>query len=306
MKEFRKKTRRRLIVCLAAAMVVLLLPGTVWAKTITKNMTMYVGETYTYSCQLKTSAVKSSNSKVVSAVKGKRYATEIDFKAKKLGKATVTARLGNRKTQFNVTVKKLPSISITMQALPQGDILFTIKNKSDQTFEKIKFEYTLRDKNGEVIKKNTEPCVYLLAKKTAYSTTYIGKTEVEAIDFKKSTAKLVSVEHDPGCAYKDISSKIDLFVFDQKEEEYNLKFKVNVDNLSSREATGQYYILIYDKDEKLLGVRECPFMLDGYAGTEDELILSRGAHGLYPGADHYKLVPQAFDFAKKKGWEERI
>lgn len=72
MKEFRKKTRRRLIVCLAAAMVVLLLPGTVWAKTITKNMTMYVGETYTYSCQLKTSAVKSSNSKVVSAVKGNR------------------------------------------------------------------------------------------------------------------------------------------------------------------------------------------------------------------------------------------
>ena len=270
MKRFKNITKQLVTLCLVMAMAITMLPQAAQARTIRKKMTLYVGGDYTYSSQLKASNIKSSNKKIVTAKKGK-YDTSIDFVAKKAGKATVTCKLkGN--------------------------------------FDKITYKYTLKDKNGKVLKQNTQGICYLLAKKTTYYTMYITKDIAADIDYKKCTAKVTSASYEAGETYKDISSKVDLFAFDQEETESGFKFSVNIDNLSGKTAIGYYYIMIYDKNKKLIGVMDTyDFYLNaGDSKQYKDIEISKSEYGFYPGAHSYKLVMYAFSTSEKKGWTEKL
>ena len=306
MKRFKNITKQLVTLCLVMAMAITMLPQAAQARTIRKKMTLYVGGDYTYSSQLKASNIKSSNKKIVTAKKGK-YDTSIDFVAKKAGKATVTCKLKGNPTTFDVTVKK-PSISISMAATSKGYVLFSFKNKTKQTFDKITYKYTLKDKNGKVLKQNTQGICYLLAKKTTYYTMYITKDMAANIDYKKCTAKVTSASYEAGETYTDISSKVDLFAFDQEETESGFKFSVNIDNLSGKTAIGYYYIMVYDKNKKLIGVMDTyDFYLNaGDSKQYKDIEISKSEYGFYPGAHSYKLVMYAFSTSEKKGWTEKL
>lgn len=286
-----KQTMKRLVAfCLAVAMIAILLPATV-TQAATRNVTMYKGEVLSYTTYSTVSKVSSSKSKVVKATKNKERDIYADLIAKATGKSTVTIKTKYGTDKLNITVKKL-DMTVKVVSISGGYVTLAIKNNTAQTFDKIEVTYTLKDANGEVVKQDTEKVYHVMAKKTAYDRVYVGSSQTDLLELSACTAKVTGIEHDPGSIYKDVSSKVKATVKDEKESGNSIEFSVTTKNTTNEIVSGNYYVMIYDSDDTLIGVdRRSIYLSKKATDTSTSGYISKYS---YPSYDHYKIIVQAY------------
>jgi hypothetical protein len=277
-------------------------PTAVYAAT-TESLTMYVGETFSYSLYTTTiTKVTSSDKTIVKASKDSSLSYSLNLVAKKKGTATITIKYKDIKgksqsTKLKVTVKKA-SIACKMEPLADGKVLFTLKNKSDQTFDKAYIKYDLKDSEGDTVKSEEDVYVTdLVAGKTAYYEVYVGKDA--DIDYSASTVSVTALNHDPNYTYKVCTSKnITIAAKNETEDEKKVTFKIKQKNATSQTLDGKYYILIYDADNNIIGMDDYSIYLTKKetktASYETSIYKST-----YPTYDHYKIVVNAYYLKKK-------
>lgn len=294
-----KQTMKGLVTfCLTLVMIVALLPATV-AQAAAKNVTMYKNEAFYFTDYGTVSKVSSSNSKVVKAAKDKENERHTNLTAKKTGKSTVTIKTSYGTTSLNITVKKL-DFSVKVLSVQGSNAIVEIKNKTAQTFDSILLDYTFKGTDGSIIKQDTEKVYRVPAKKTVYTSIYVGSSQAELLDPASCTAKVSSVSHDPSYIYKDVSSKVKATVKDEKDNGSNITFSVTTKNTTSQNVTGYNYILIYDANDTLIGVDKMSIYLEKKAtNTSTSGYISKYT---YPAYDHYKIVTQAYYTTRDKNW----
>jgi hypothetical protein len=260
---------------------------------------MYVGEAFEgYLYGMTITSVKSSNSKIVKAAKTDRtYAYA--FTAKKAGSATVTVKYksGSSKGTYKlkVTVKKL-DFTIKAQNLDNGYVLFKVKNNTAQTFDKVTFSYTLKDSEGDTVAASSTYASYVLTKNTAYETVYVGSNN--DIDCSTAKFKVTEVSRDPNYTYKNTTAK-QVYVTKKNEEAsgttgFNLKLTTK--NKLNKIVKGVNYIIIYDENNKIIGVEENSLYLsEKETKTSTSIYVSTYSHPTY---DHYEIVTKAYSMTK--------
>lgn len=299
----KKLGKKLMALVVALAMIATVIPVVNAEAASSEKLTMYVGEAfYTWISGNGVQSVSSSNKSVVKVSKDKDYKRQVNFTAKKAGKATITVKYKdyNNKTKtykITVTVKKLSFD--TAYIYESGSCIgVSIKNKTAQTFDKILLKYTFKDAAGAVIAQGDQEVVYKVpAGKTVYHKILVGSSNLDLIDLSQSSVKVIAVEHDPGYTYKDVSSKVKVSVKDENKTESNLTFKLTSRNTTSQNVIGHNYVLLYDAVGTLLGVEEGSIYLDKKeTKTSSDYYISFYS---YPTYDHYEIVTIAYYTAKK-------
>lgn len=286
MKKWMKKL---LTLCLAAAMVVTaLVPVTAEAATKTKSLTLYKGEAFYITDYSKVKSVSSSKKSVVKVAKDKENNTHANIFALKSGKATVTIKTGYGTKKYVITVKN-PSFSVKLKDMGDGNVLLCVKNNTKQTFEDVEVQYTLKDADGNPCQSEVEKLHDVVAGKSVYKTIYYSTYSL-SVDFSKSSAKVVSVFHNPNYKYTNQSSKVTT-----KVKENGDKLAITSKNPSkSVSISGANYVLFYDESGKII-----------YEST-DYFYLSKGAvdtSSIYAPSslsyDHYVVKTVAYSSKSK-------
>jgi hypothetical protein len=277
--------------CLALAMLLTLVPANVQAATKTQSITLYKGEEIYFTDYGNVSKVSSSNKKVVKTSIDSGNKHHANLTAKATGTSTVTVKTSYGTTKLKVTVKKL-DFTVKLANISGGNVIFTIKNNTAQTFDQIEFTYTLKDEAGDVIVQDTERVYDCLAKKTAYRSVYVGTSKAELLDASACSAKVTAVEHSPNYTYKDVSSKVTATVKDEEETDSQVSFKLTTKNSTSQSVSGYDYILIYDAQDQLIDVDRVSLYLSKKA--TDTSSTKTIYKNLCPDYDHYEIVTQAY------------
>ena len=90
----KKLGKKLMTLVVALAMIATVIPVVNAEAATTKKVTMYVGEAfYTYVSGQKVKSVSSSDKNVVKASKDSDYKRQVNFTAKKAGKATITVKV---------------------------------------------------------------------------------------------------------------------------------------------------------------------------------------------------------------------
>ena len=285
--------KRFVTFCLAVAMIATLLPATVTtAATTKKSITLYKGEAITYTDYGTVKSVKSSNPKVVKAARDKQYDYYANMTAKKAGKANVSVTTKYGSAKIAVTVKNAkftPKFVLTHG----GNILVSVKNENKDIFDKVEIKYTIKNSDGEVIAQNLENVYDLLAGKVAYANIYVGSSNIEDVDLSQSTVKVTGYERTwLGYTYKDVSSKVKCTPKITEETESSVSYNIVAKNTINQTVEGRVYAMLYDANDKLIGVGDASLYLDkkeiktvayGYISKNE-----------YPAYDHMELVVRAF------------
>lgn len=296
----KKLLKKLTCVALLFAMVVTLLPTNLQAATAKKSITLYKGEGIYYTDYGTVKSVKSSNSKVVKAAKDKQHDYRANMVAKKAGKATVSVSTKYGSAKIAVTVKNA-KFTPKLVRTHGGYILVSVKNDNKDIFDKAEIKYTIKDSNGEVIAENTDTVSNLLAGKVAYTNIYVGSDNIENVDLSQSTVKVTKYERTwLGYTYKDVSSKVKCTAKITEEKENSISFDIVEKNTVNQMVDGCVYAMIYDANDKLIGVEKYSLYLDkketktvnhGYISKYD-----------YPDYDHMKLVVQAYYTTRDKNF----
>lgn len=295
----KKLLKKLTCVALLFAMVVTLLPTNLQAATAKKSITLYKGEGIYYTDYGTVKSVKSSNSKVVKAAKDKQYDYRANMVAKKAGKATVSVSTKYGSAKIAVTVKNA-KFTPKLVRTHGGYILVSVKNENKDTFDKAEIKYTIKNTDGEVIASKTEPVYDLLAGKVAYVNIYVGSDNIENVDLSNSAVKVTGFERSIGYIYKDVSSKVKCTAKITEEKENSISFDIVEKNTLNAAVDGRVYAMIYDANDKLIGVEEYSLYLDkketktvnyGYISKYD-----------YPEYDHMELVVRAYTTTRDKNF----
>lgn len=242
-----------------AMVIAVAAPGEISAATkADKTLTLYVGESYEgelpgYNV---ISSVKSSNSNILTAAKNSKDKYEYKLKAKKAGTANVTVKYkksGKTKTYtLKVTVKKLDfKTTLTDEG---WRMMLSIKNNTKQTFEYVKFEYTLKDASGKVVKKSWDYAENVVAGKTVY-TTFVYNFQEYTPDVTKCSVKVTSVDRTVDYKYTDASSSVKTTVKKQvNESEGKIDFTIKTQNTLKKSVVGWVFISVYDESGNLIDV----------------------------------------------------
>jgi hypothetical protein len=277
-------------------------PTAVYAAK-TESLTMFVGESFSYSLYTTTiTKVTSSDKSIVKASKDSDLKFALNLTAKKKGTATITIKYKDIKnksqsTKIKVTVKKA-DIACNMEPLADGYVLFTLNNKTKQTFDKAYIKYDLKDSNGDTVKSEEDVYVTdLVAGKTAYYEVYVGKDA--DIDYSASKVSVTALTHDPNYTYTVCTSKnIAVTAKDETEDDSKVTFTIKQQNKTKQTVDGKYYILIYDADDNIIGMDYNSIYLtkkETKTASYETSISKR----TYPTYDHYKIVVQAYYTQKK-------
>lgn len=302
MKHLTNKMKRLLTAGLAFVMVLTVLP-TVPAQAASTNVTMYVGETSYYRAHGIVSNVTSTKSGVVEAGQSKRHgsSSEVEMVAEKTGKSTVTVKTNNGTEKVNVTVKKL-DMPVKVKQLSPSKITFVVENHANKVFEKVEISYTLKDAEGNVLEEDKKELKSfdMCAKKTSYASIYVGKYRNQ-IDAASCTAKVTYLESYPVTVYKDVSKKVKATISDEKEQDGTIHYNVNLKNEFNDGVKGVCYIMLYDKDDKLIGV-EYQMIVLGKKGTNGATMKRQSLflRATYPTYDHMKTVVNANATSRQK------
>ena len=299
----KKLGKKLMALVVALAMIATVIPVVNAEAATTKKVTMYVGEAfYTYVSGQKVKSVSSSDKNVVKASKDSDYKRQVNFTAKKAGKATITVKVKDyyNKTvtyKYAITVKKL-SFDTSFVSSAGGYVCVGVKNKTAQTFDKVVIQYTFKDANGEVVAQNTDTVYRVPTKKTTYTNIYVGSSNMELIDLSQSSVKVTAVAHEPDYSYKDVSTKITVTPKDEVVNDRSVTFNITSKNTTNQYVTGYNYVMIYDEAGTLLGVEDLMLSLDKketktYNG--ETIYFSQ-----YPTYDHYEIVTTAYYTAIKK------
>jgi hypothetical protein len=302
MKHFKKLLAVVLTFVFVVTALAVEAPTAVYAASA-ESVTMYVGETFSYSLYTTTiTKVTSSDKSIVKASKDSSLKYALTLVAKKKGTATITIKYKDikKKTQtkkLKVSVKKA-DITCSAEALADGYALFSLTNNTKQTFEKAYIKYNLKDSNGETVKSEEDVYVTdLVAGKTAYYEVYVGKDA--DIDYSASKVSVTALYHDPNYTYTVCTSKnIKIVAKDVTEDEKKVSFTIKQKNATKQTLDGKYYILIYDADNNIIGMDYNNIYLTKKetktASYETSIYKST-----YPTYDHYKIVVQAYYTQKK-------
>lgn len=289
------KAKRLLTACLTLVMVLTILP-TVPAQAAATNVTMYVGEKTYYRAHGIVSDVTSTKSGIVEAGKSKQHGSysEVEMTAKKTGKSTVTVKTNSGTEKVNVTVKKL-DMPVKVKHLSPSKVTLVVENRANRVFEKVEISYTLKDAEGNVLEEGKKELKYfdMCAKKTSYASIYAGRYR-DQIDEVSCTAEVTSLESYPVTVYKDVSKKVKATISNEKEKDGTISYQVNLKNEVNDGVKGVCYIMLYDKDNKLIGV-EYQMIVLGKKGTKGAAMKRQSLflRATYPTYDHMKAVVNA-------------
>lgn len=295
----KKLLKKLTATALLFAMIAVCLPTTLQAATAKKSITLYKGEGIYYTDYGTVKSVKSSNAKVVKASKDKEYDYHANMVAKKAGKATVCVSTKYGSAKIAVTVKNAkftPKLVLTHS----GDILVSVKNENKDTFDKAEIKYTIKNTDGEVIAEKTDTVYDLLSGKTAYANIYVGSDNIENVDFSNSTIKVTNYERSIGYIYKDVSSKVKCTAKITEEAENSTSFNIVEKNTVNDTVDGRVYAMIYDANDKLIGVEDYSLYLD----KKETKTVTYGyiSKYEYPDYDHMKLIVQACTVTRDKNF----
>lgn len=188
-------------------------------KTVRKIVLFEGGKQKTW---MTLNSKKVSNTKVKWKSSNKKVATVSKkgvIKAKKAGKAKVTAKYKKYTLVVKVTVKKAvtanpsgstglsasitpPSansntstlavtqlaanLAINTQAVPSGYVLFTVTNNNAQMVPSYTINYQLKNTSGVIIKTGSVYGYVIQPGQTQYCSTYLGKSEITTLDVNQS------------------------------------------------------------------------------------------------------------------------
>ena len=316
MKHLINKMKRLLTAGLAFVMVLTVLPM-VPAQAASTNVTMYVGETSYYRAHGIVSDVTSTKSGVVEAGQSKRHgsSSEVEMVAEKTGKSTVTVKTNNHEEHkgewdfggsrdirtFLELCKKL-DMPVKVKQLSPSKITLVVENYANKVFEKVEISYTLKDAEGNVLEEDKKElkAFDMCAKKTSYASIYVGKYRNQ-IDAASCTAKVTYLESYPVTVYKDVSKKVKATISDEKEQDGTIHYNVNLKNEFNDGVKGVCYIMLYDKDDKLIGV-EYQMIVLGKKGTNGAAMKRQSLflRATYPTYDHMKTVVNANATSRQK------
>ena len=292
MKCLSDSVKRLLTVCLTLVMVLSVLPA-VPAQAATKNVTMYVGEKTYYRAHGIVTGATSTKKGIVEAGKNKQHSaySEIEMVAKKTGKSTVTVKTTSGTEKVNVTVKKL-DMPVKVKQLSPSKVTFVVENHTNRVFEKVEISYTLKDAEGNVLEEGKKELAYfdMCAKKKSYVSIYVGKYRNQ-LDAASCTAEVTYLESYPVIVYKDVSKKVKATISNEKEKDGTISYHLNLKNEVNDSVKGVCYIMLYDKDNKLIGV-EYQMIVLGKKGTKDAAMKRQSLflRATYPTYDHMKTV----------------
>ncbi len=295
MKQLSNKVKQMLTVCLAFIMVLTVLPA-VPAQAATENVTMYVGEKTFYRAHGIVSSATSTKKGIVEVGKSNQHGSysEVEMVAKKTGKSTVTVKTNNGTEKVNVTVKKL-DMPVEVKHLSPSTITLVVENRADKVFETVEISYTLKDADGNVLTEDKKElkCFDICAKKTSYASIYVGRYRNQ-IDEASCTAKVTYLESYPVTVYTDVSDKVKATISDETEKDGVIHYSVNLKNQVNDGVKGVCYIMLYDKDDKLIGVNYRMIVL-GKKGTNGATMKAPSLflRATYPTYDHMKTVVNA-------------
>ena len=284
--------KRVLGVVLTLAMLVTMIPVTT-AQAATEKLTMYVGEAFTYTIFGNgITSVSSSKKSVVKAQKDKSNSDRFIFEAKKTGSAKLTVKYKNGSNKvmtntINVTVKKR-DLSVKMQKLEDGYVFLSVKNNTKQTFDQAMVSYVLKDGDGEVVAEDSVIVSDLVAGKTAYDKFYYDDYSYD-IDITKCTAKVVAVERHPNYTYTDMNKNLKYEVTEEGERETDDYGRVSeilslhYSNKYKESITGSIWVILYDENDQVVGLRDVFVYLKGKASDTEKLTIYEKNY------DHYEV-----------------
>ena len=282
--------KRVLGVVLTLAMLVTMIPVTT-AQAATEKLTMYVGEAFTYTIFGNgITSVSSSKKSVVKAQKDKSNSDRFIFEAKKTGSAKLTVKYKNGSNKvmtntINVTVKKR-DLSVKMQKLEDGYVFLSVKNNTKQTFDQAMVSYMLKDGDGEVVAEDSVIVSDLVAGKTAYDKFSYDDYSYD-IDITKCTAKVVAVDHHPGYSYTDMNKNLKYEVTEEREtDDYGYEkvtISLHYSNKYKESITGAVWVILYDANDQVVGLKEVSVYLKGKASDTQKLTVFEENY------DHYEV-----------------
>ena len=291
-----KVMKKLLCACLALAMLITVIPPVTAAQAATKTekMILYKGEVYSVSLLLGKLKSVSSNKKSVASVKkdsGKAIIT-----AKKTGKATVTLKTNRGNFKYVVTVKKF-DVTAKLSDMGNGYMLLTVKNNTKQTLTSIDVDYKIVDDQGNTKKTDKKMVSDVVAGKTVYTTVTYDSYNY-SVDETKCTAKASPYSGYGGgrsasVKYKNVGSSIETTVDEDTSEADTVKLTIQSKNKQKKDsASVDYYVLIYNSMDQVIGMRIVPFYLK--AGKMDTRDLKIDTKYVYKDYARYKVVTVAY------------
>jgi hypothetical protein len=227
----------------------------------------------------------------------------LNLTAKKAGSAKITIKYKNssnksKTTTLKVTVKKAGITCTVKSYLPDGYVLFALKNNTKQTFEGAYIKYDLKDSDGETMKSAEDVYVSnLVAGKTAYYEVYVGRDS--DIVCYQSTVSVTALSRNPNYTYTACTSKnIAVTAKNETEDDSKVSFTIRQQNKTKQTLNGRYYVLIYDEDDDIIGMEEYYIYL-GSKETKTNSYETSIYKSTYPTYDHYKIVVNAYYTQKK-------
>ena len=284
-----KIMKKLLCACLALAMLITIIPP-VTAEAATKSLVLYKGEELQYTNYYTVKSVSSSKKSVISISKDKKKDYYANIKAKKTGKSTITIKTKYNTTKYNVTVKKM-NFKVTYKQLASDKVLMCVKNNMKSTFEDVKFTYTLRDASGAVVQKKEIIVSDILPGKTSYTTISTYGTEVDA---SQCSAKFAQSSREPLTKYASLNSKVKSSVKEKNGDGY-IEFSVKLKNNSKSSARGSVFMLLYDSDNNIIGLKNFTvYGLDAGNVKTEQIRVYNSSYSEFASYNHYKIIPALY------------
>ena len=285
-----KVMKKLLCACLALAMLITVIPS-VTAEAATKTMVLYKGEKFQYTNYTTIKSVSSSKKSVVSIAKDKQKDYYANINAKKTGKSTITIKTKYNTEKYNVTVKKM-DFKVTYKQLASDKVLMCVKNNMKDTFDDVEFTYTLRNASGKTVQKKEIVVSDILPGKTSYTTISTYGTEVDA---SQCSAKFSLSSREPLAKYTSLNSKVKSTVTEKSGDGYiELSIKLK-NNTKSSSARGTVFILLYDSDNNVIGLKDFTvYGLDAGNVKTQEIRVYNSSYSEFASYDHYKIVPALY------------
>lgn len=267
-----------------------------------QNIEMYVGETYEYTNHSKVKSIKNTKKSVVGTTKKKDNDKYVVFKAKKAGKAKITAKTQSGTAVFNITIKK-SKFGYRLYSIGSGEILAEVTNKNKVIFEKGKFRYTIKGADGKEYKSEEITVPVLMPGSKSFVRINLGTSSFEP-DVSQSKIKMVSLSRSQKRKYANANKK--LIIKDKVKSQVEEKVVVSVTykNNGKVSTKGYLYVIFYDSSglpiefvDKLVSLKAGASDTFNATGYIRMINLTTGQREPY---DHYEIIKNVYTNELKK------
>ena len=248
----------------------------------------------------------TTSKKAIASVSKKGVVT-----GKKVGKATITAKVGAKKFRCKVTVKKSSKVknvsttklaskcSFTVKKYKKG-VLLSVKNNNSQTIDELRAVYTLKTSSGKVIETGRDGFDFLEAGKTRDIVINLEQEQLAVIDTSKTVVKCYVNQEAEGKHYKNINKYISQSMSETFNEATGVdSFNCKVTNTSLKYVEVSMYLYFYDESGNIVDVCNFNGMSLNPKEKNNQLFdgpcIDYGNNGYTKLYKYYKLVIYAHD-----------